>query len=49
MILSGAQNSRPTQHSSSLSQVVVDGNETIRSNTVATKLFAASVELQCRF
>ncbi|HLB34001.1 MAG TPA: iron-sulfur cluster assembly protein [Chthoniobacterales bacterium] len=39
------QNSSPTQHSSSLPQVAVDGDETIRSNTDATKQFAAEVEL----
>ncbi|HLB33965.1 MAG: hypothetical protein A3F67_02235 [Verrucomicrobia bacterium RIFCSPHIGHO2_12_FULL_41_10] len=38
-------NSSPTPHSSSLPQVVVDGDETIRSNTGATKQFAAEVEL----
>src|SRR3990167_326051 len=39
-------NSSPTQHSSSLPQVVVDGDETIRSNTGATKQFAVSVEFR---
>ena len=37
-------NSNPTPHSSSLPQVVVDGNETISSNTGATQQFAAEVE-----
>ena len=39
------QNSSLTQHSSSLPQVVVDGDETIRSNTGTTQLFAASVTM----
>ncbi|HLB33108.1 MAG: hypothetical protein A3F67_01005 [Verrucomicrobia bacterium RIFCSPHIGHO2_12_FULL_41_10] len=37
-------NSSPTQHSSGLPQVVVDGDETIRPNTGATKQFAAEVD-----
>ena len=39
-----SQNLSPTQHSLILSQVVVDGDETIRSNTGATPQFIASVE-----
>ncbi|HLB34434.1 MAG TPA: hypothetical protein VJK54_09410, partial [Chthoniobacterales bacterium] len=40
------QNSNLTQHSSSLPQVAVDGDETIRFNTGVTKQFTAEVEFR---